>query len=103
RSWPVREVNGLVMMYFHAEGKAPGWEPPALEEYGSPDWAPFKIGPRAVLRTHPQELMENGVDTAHLGFLHRRQVREVSTDSLEVMGPLLIHRVQKTFTHPLLR
>jgi len=103
RSWPAREVNGLVMMYHDAEGKAPTWQPPALAEYGSPEWTPFKIGPRAVIRTHPQELMENGVDTAHLGYLHSRQVGEVRSDALEEKGPLLIHRAQQSFTHPVLR
>jgi phenylpropionate dioxygenase-like ring-hydroxylating dioxygenase large terminal subunit len=103
RSWPARECNGLVMMYHDAEGRAPDWEPPVLEEYGSPEWTPFRPGPRAVLRTHPQELMENGVDTAHLGFLHRRQVREVSTDSFEVRGPMAIHRAAQSYTHPALR
>jgi phenylpropionate dioxygenase-like ring-hydroxylating dioxygenase large terminal subunit len=103
RSWPVREANGLVMMYYDREGRPPAWDLPVLDEYGAPDWTPFKLGPRAVLRTHPQELMENGVDTAHLGFLHRRQVREVRTDALEVKGPLLIHRALQSYTHPLLR
>ena len=103
RSWPVRECNGLVMMYYDAEGRAPDWELPVLDEYGSSEWTPFQIGPRAVLRTHPQELMENGVDTAHLGFLHRNQVREVRTDALEVKGPTLVHRASQSYTHPLLR
>jgi len=103
RSWPVREANGLVMMYYDAEGKPPQWDLPVLEEYGSPEWTPFEIGPRAIIATHPQELMENGVDTAHLGYLHRRQVREVRTESLEVKGPLLIHRALQSYTHPLLR
>src|SRR5205814_7839451 len=50
-----------------------------------------------------QELMENGVDVAHLGFLHRRQVREVLTEALELDGPTLVHRAAQSYTHPLLR
>ena len=67
RSLPVREANGLIMAYYDAEGKPPSWEIPVLPEYDSEEWSPCAIGPRGEIRTHPQELMENGVDTAHLG------------------------------------
>jgi nitrite reductase/ring-hydroxylating ferredoxin subunit len=101
-TWPVREANGMIMAYHHAEGDAPDWDVPLLPEHGSAEWSSFAVGPRGNIRTHAQELMENGVDTAHLGFLHRRRVSAFRTTSLEVDGRRIIHRGAQTFTHPVL-
>jgi hypothetical protein len=98
----VREVNGIIMGYYHADGQEPDWEPPTLPEYESGDWSPFTIGLRGNVRTHPQELMENGIDTAHLGFLHRRRVRTLRTVSLEFERYRVVHHGIQTFTHPVL-
>ena len=40
--WPVREVNGLIMVWYHAAGAAPTWEVPVVSEYGSDDWTPYE-------------------------------------------------------------
>src|SRR5262245_8655457 len=42
RPWPVCEVNGLVMVWFHAEGQPPAYELPVLSEYGSEEWTPYE-------------------------------------------------------------
>lgn len=99
-SWPVREANGMIMAYYHAEGDAPDWDVPVLPELGSREWSSYGIGPRGEVRTHAQDLMENGVDTAHLGFLHRTRVTGFRTESVEVDGPRMVHRGEQTFTHP---
>src|SRR5512143_685298 len=36
-TWPVREVNGMVLVYYAADGAAPTWEVPALDMGG---WSP---------------------------------------------------------------
>jgi nitrite reductase/ring-hydroxylating ferredoxin subunit len=69
RAWPVREVNGLVMVWHHAEEQPPSWEVPALAEYGSDEWTTYERR-RWKIRTRNQEMAENAVDSAHFHFLH---------------------------------
>ena len=33
-TWPVRETNGMILVYHGADGAAPSWEVPALEARG---------------------------------------------------------------------
>ena len=62
RSWPVRELDGLIMVYHHTDGQAPTWEIPAMH---TPEWTdPFFF--KWKLRTCCQEILENTVDTSHL-------------------------------------
>jgi phenylpropionate dioxygenase-like ring-hydroxylating dioxygenase large terminal subunit len=68
-SWPVHEVNGLVYLWHHAEGEAPGPVPPAIDEVGSESWTPFtklrwKVGSRMY------DMGENAVDHVHFKYLH---------------------------------
>jgi len=82
-TWPLREVNGMLLVYHGAEG-TPSWEVPALDWSG---WsAPFYR--RFVLHAHPQETTENSVDLGHFAYVHGyrsvRMQRDVVTD-----GPYL--------------
>jgi phenylpropionate dioxygenase-like ring-hydroxylating dioxygenase large terminal subunit len=69
RAWQVREVNGLVMVWFHAAGEPPSWEVPALPEYENDEWTPY-VTRSWKIRTHNQEMAENSVDLAHFRYLH---------------------------------
>src|SRR5258706_8157868 len=42
RAWPVREVNGLILVWYHAEGEAPSYDVPSLVEYGDENWTPYE-------------------------------------------------------------
>ncbi|BAZ50085.1 Rieske (2Fe-2S) region [Nostoc sp. NIES-4103] len=70
KPWSVREINGLIMVWYHAEGEAPTWEIPKLKEYNSPTWSPFRCAAQWRLRSHIQEIQENPLDTSHLKFIH---------------------------------
>src|SRR5207302_1755262 len=73
RTWPVREVNGWILVWHHARGEAPGWEPPELPECSdSAYWsgpAVRQLNPR--VRVHPQMVVENLVDAPHQQYVHR--------------------------------
>lgn len=74
RSWPVRERNGLLFIWYDWAGETePDWEIPILEEYGHPDWTDWS---RAVLHidTDPREVLENVADRAHFGPVHNTKV-----------------------------
>jgi len=57
-TWPVVERNGVIHVWFDAEGGAPTWTPPELEMQG---WTPNRTI-RWEIRSHPQEVAENTVD-----------------------------------------
>jgi len=93
RSWPVRERNGVIYVYFDPEGREPAWEPPTLPEYDAPDFTAF-LSRRAVLRVHPQEMFENSMDVTHFGILHAGPAKEVLSDGYETDGPRFIHKTR---------
>jgi nitrite reductase/ring-hydroxylating ferredoxin subunit/putative sterol carrier protein len=66
RRWPMLEQDGTIMVWYSAEGGEPAWTPPVLESEG---WTPNR-GIRWELKSHPQEIAENTVDSAHLGPVH---------------------------------
>jgi len=45
--------------------------------------------------------MENGIDTAHVPFLHCQQTRAITDSTLEVDGPILVYRMSHAY-NPLL-
>ncbi|HYC01133.1 MAG TPA: Rieske 2Fe-2S domain-containing protein [Candidatus Limnocylindrales bacterium] len=76
----VREQNGFIIIWNHAEGAAPQWTPEMIPETSSPDY--HVLGRRQwELTSHPQELYENGFDVAHFGTLHKMNVRGVIYDT----------------------
>jgi nitrite reductase/ring-hydroxylating ferredoxin subunit len=84
RTWPLREQNGLLLVYHHAQGAPPAWEIPALEANG---WTTVRYR-KFELFDHPQETTENSVDVGHFAFVHNyrntRMLRQAVTE-----GPYL--------------
>jgi phenylpropionate dioxygenase-like ring-hydroxylating dioxygenase large terminal subunit len=93
----VREVNGLIFVYYHARQEPPAWEIPELPEYSAPDWIPCRQAHQWTIRTHAQDLAENGIDTGHMPLLHRAQTRAIVSDALDARGPVLVHRMAHTY------
>jgi len=96
RAWPVEERNGQVLVYHHPRGEAPDWSLPEWPEHADPAWTSFRPANRWVIRTHVQEMGENGVDSAHFTHLHPQQTLAMSTRAVEIDGPVFVHR---TFQH----
>ncbi len=38
KSWKVRELNGWVYVWYHAEGEEPYWYPPEIDEITKGEW-----------------------------------------------------------------
>ena len=66
RTWPVHELNGLLMVWYGADGQAPTFTIPEIERSLWTGWRTH----RYELRGHPQEVAENSVDTGHLAVIH---------------------------------
>lgn len=92
RSWPVCEVNGLIAVYHHAQGEPPTGKMPEFPRWTKEGWTSFKRR-RWKIRTHPQEMCENAMDTAHMLFLHKETFRAVKDASSEIDGPVFIRRM----------
>jgi 3-ketosteroid 9alpha-monooxygenase subunit A len=98
RAWPVREVNGLVMVFHDETGVAPGWEVPVVSEVGHDEWTPFEKR-RWKIRTQPQEMAENAVDRAHFRYVHGTLT--VPESEAEADGPVLRVRSKMKLATPM--
>jgi phenylpropionate dioxygenase-like ring-hydroxylating dioxygenase large terminal subunit len=86
RAWPATEVNGLILVWFHAEDAPPSFEIPSLAEVGNPEWTPYERR-RWTIRTRNQEMAENAVDSAHFHYLHGTM--NMPQSRAEAEGPIL--------------
>ncbi len=69
RTLPVIEKWGMIWCWYHPQAEAPQWELPSIPELESDDYIESRTGHWEV-NTAVQEVAENGVDFAHLKFLH---------------------------------
>lgn len=96
RSYPVLELHGIALAYFHPRCLEPSWRPEGADMGG---WAPFRFH-RWRLRGHPQETTENSVDIGHFGIVHGyRNVHERA--KTKTSGPHLF--AQYGFERPTVR
>jgi 3-ketosteroid 9alpha-monooxygenase subunit A len=93
RTWPVREIDGLVHVWYDADGGAPAWEPQRIADFVD-DFDPAEFHPVhptgshvfTGVRAYPQFISENFVDAAH--FLYVHSARAVTTiERFEAHGP----------------
>lgn len=84
KPWLVREYNGLIMVYHDPDGKAPDYEIPLIEEYGTADWLPWSSS-LYRMKTQPREVIENLADKAHFATVHTTEVDEFA---FETDGPI---------------
>jgi phenylpropionate dioxygenase-like ring-hydroxylating dioxygenase large terminal subunit len=92
-SWPVCEVNGLIMVYHHSQGKAPTWKISEFSKWTANGWTSFKKHHWKV-RTHVQEVAENSMDNAHFVYVHKLVYRALIDNYLEVNGPTLTRYIK---------
>jgi len=71
--WHVAEQNGTILAWFHPEGLPPSYEVRVLPDEG---WTE-NLCVRWSLRSHPQEIGENTVDTAHMKPVHETGLSRV--------------------------
>jgi phenylpropionate dioxygenase-like ring-hydroxylating dioxygenase large terminal subunit len=75
-SWPVWENNGFVFVWYHADGKPADWTPDVVEELEDPGY--YLWGKKEWrISSHPQEIMENGVDIQHFFTLHGWKAKSI--------------------------
>jgi hypothetical protein len=78
KSWQVKELNGMVMVWHDLAGRPPQWELPEIGEYYDTGWTDYRTR-TWVINTCNQEMAENQVDSAHFQFLHGTTEMPVTT------------------------
>lgn len=74
RAFPVRERNGVVLVFLGPEGAAPDFEIPEIDRSGWTPWSSHAF----ELTGHPEDIAENSVDVGHFEVVHGyRAVREI--------------------------
>ena len=68
-TWPVREVNGVVLVWYDPEGNPPAFEIDPLPEYQHAEWSDWHFH-KMELNVHPREIIENVSDKAHFVYVH---------------------------------
>ena len=83
KNYPVVEANKVIWMWYHPTGAEPMWDVDVFDEIKSDEWTELN---RYVwtIKTHTQELAENGSDPAH--FLYVHQVAEMPEWELNYDG-----------------
>ncbi len=87
RSWPVREHDGVIFIYHHADGTPPAYEPMRKPYYNDPLWGDeYRF--RWRVRTHPQEAVENFIDRGHFRWIHQWNIN-LECQILDNQGPFM--------------
>ncbi len=69
KSYPLVEKNNVIWAWYHPQGLEPFFDVIEHEEIGHPDWEELDRYCWTI-NTNPQEIAENGVDTAHFKYVH---------------------------------
>lgn len=84
RTWPIQEMNGLILAYHHQDWQAPDWTVPKLDDER---WTPL-IHHTWELRANPYDTAENSVDFGHFSIVHGYRKTEI-LQPLHTDGPQL--------------
>ena len=86
RSYPVHEVNDMVLFWYHAGGADPNYEVPRIGEPDDPGFGDVVVH-RGEFTASLQDMAENNVDYTHFHFVHRREALDASTSRFSTDGP----------------
>ena len=71
--WDSKEVNGLILVWYHSENLRPQWSPLQLSAVNEGDW--FYQGRNEYhVACHIQDISENGADPAHFDAVHSTSI-----------------------------
>ncbi|ELS05523.1 ring-hydroxylating dioxygenase, large terminal subunit [Xenococcus sp. PCC 7305] len=96
-NYPVTEINGLIMMYYHQQGALPTWQIPPIPECNSAEWTPLRLVRRWTTRTDLKNYLDNSIDVAHLHQVHSQTFKAAQSDSVEIEGPVLTHKMSQKY------
>jgi phenylpropionate dioxygenase-like ring-hydroxylating dioxygenase large terminal subunit len=70
--WRIRDWNSCVIVWHDLAGREPLWEPPDFAELHTGEYYPIGESMRTSykIKSHPQLIIENGADFAHIKKVH---------------------------------
>jgi phenylpropionate dioxygenase-like ring-hydroxylating dioxygenase large terminal subunit len=71
KTWHVREQDDVILAWFDAAGRPPGWEMPPFEH--KEPFTRTRAHKFESYASHPYEIMENSADGAHFRKVHKTQ------------------------------
>jgi 3-ketosteroid 9alpha-monooxygenase subunit A len=74
RSYPVEERFGCIFAWHDPEEGPPDFAVPALPEWDDPAWVRCEFDDLGTIPVHPQEILDNLVDTRHFGPIHGQKL-----------------------------
>ncbi|KAH6944404.1 hypothetical protein HPB50_002921 [Hyalomma asiaticum] len=83
--WETHEVLGLVFVWYHADGAAPSWQLPHIEEVEKNIWRQEHRFEHTV-EAHIQDIAENGADIGHFNQIHRASCFLTSEQFQQTLG-----------------
>lgn len=88
-AYPTVERLGMVVIYYSEDYSAPTWEIPQFSDDLQGNWTKITYS-KMMIKTHIQELAENGIDTQHFEPMHGSEENSVELDENQPFGPQLI-------------
>ncbi len=73
--WPVRERNGMILVWHDADKNPPQWEIPELPECSDESWTSWNHEVIEI-KTHAHAIVENVADTGHFMPIHQTDVTD---------------------------
>ena len=70
KRWTIVERAGCLWTWYDPEGGEPDYDLPAFEAYDSAHWVNWNVRALGDLDCHPQEVLDNMADKAHLEPVH---------------------------------
>jgi phenylpropionate dioxygenase-like ring-hydroxylating dioxygenase large terminal subunit len=87
-SYPVIERLGLILIYCSSDNSPPTWQMPQFEDDLVGKWTAPMFS-KLVVKTHVQELAENGFDVPHFHPIHGSEENSIELDKKQPFGPQL--------------
>lgn len=88
-AYPTLERQGLLLIYYSDDHSAPTWEVPQFADDLQGNWTNPTYS-EMVIKTHIQELAENGFDVAHFQPVHGSEENSIELDKNQPFGPELL-------------
>jgi 3-ketosteroid 9alpha-monooxygenase subunit A len=71
RTYPVREHSGFIWAWYDKDGRDPTFDVPPVAQYSDSAWTSDWIRYEYIIGSHPQEILENGIDYPHFACVHK--------------------------------
>ena len=87
-AYPTVERLGQILIYCSSDGHTPSWQLPEFGNEVEGNWTDPTYS-EMVIKTHLQELAENGFDVPHFEPVHGSEENSIELDKKQLFGPTM--------------